>query len=173
MRQVIHFILVPDSSAARRLRRMLATQAPCQGILVGTLPELIEQAKSAYLIAPQANDWKTRFHIALEKLPNAFWSNSFEVSPEETAAEVEAALSLLVGATEAGSEVVIVDSDQLPERPRAHTQDIVRLLHELDGLLPDELLAIQQLLSTVLHTAIRQLARKNHQRGGHRPRSVA
>jgi len=29
---------------------MLATQAPCQGILVGTWPELIEQAKSAYLI---------------------------------------------------------------------------------------------------------------------------
>ena len=68
---------------------MLATQAPCQGILVGALPELIEQAKSAYLIAPQANDWKTRFHSALAKLSDAFWSNSFEVSPEETAAEVE------------------------------------------------------------------------------------
>ena len=139
---------------------MLATQAPCQGILVGTWPELIEQAKSAYLIAPQANDWKTRFHSALEKLPDAFWSNSFEVSPEETAAEVETVLSLLVGATEAGSEIVIADSDQLPERPRKHVQDIVRLLHELDCLLPDELLAIQQLLSTVLNTAIRQLARK-------------
>ena len=87
-----------------------------------------------------------------------FWSNSFEVSPEETAAEVEAALSLLVGATEAGSEIVIADSDQLPKRPRKHVQDIVRLLHELDGLLPDELLAIQQLLSTASNTAIRQLA---------------
>ncbi len=60
---------------------------------------MIVQAKSAYLIAPQANDWKTRFHSALEKLPDAFWSDSFDVSPEETAAEVEAALSLLVGAS--------------------------------------------------------------------------
>ena len=158
MRQVMHFILVPDGSAARRLRRMLATQAPCQGILVGTWPELIEQAKSAYLTSPQTGDWNNRFHSALEKLPDAFWSNSFEVSPEETAAEVEAALSLLVGATEAGSEIVIADSDQLPKRPRKHVQDIVRLLHELDGLLPDELLAIQQLLSTASNTAIRQLA---------------
>ena len=157
MRQVIHFVLVPDGSAARRLRRMLATQAPCQGILVGTWPELIEQAKSAYLLSPQAGDWNKRFHSVLETLSDAFWSNSFEVSPEETAAEVEAALSLLVGATEAGSEIVIADSDQLAERPRKHVQDIVRLLHELDGLLPDELLAIQQLLSTASNTAIRQL----------------
>lgn len=158
MKQLIHFLLVPDGSAARRLRRMLATQAPCQGILVGTWPELIEQAKSAYLIPPRVHDWNNRFHSALETLSDAFWSNSFEVSPEETAAEVEAALSLLVGATEAGSEIVIADSDQLAERPRKHVQDIVRLLHELGGLLPDELLAIQQLLSTASNTAIRQLA---------------
>ena len=63
-----------------------------------------------------------------------------------------------MGATEAGSEIVIAHSDQLPERPRKHVQDIVRLLHELDGLLPDELLAIQQLISTASNTAIRKLA---------------
>lgn len=158
MKQFIRFLLVPDGSAARRLRRMLATQSPCMGIVVGTWPELIEQAKNAYLIAPQASDWKSRFHGALEKLPDAFWSNSFEVSPEETAAEVESALSLLVGATEAGSEIVIADSEQLADRPRTHVQDIVRLFHELDGLLPDELRAIQQLISTESETAIRNIA---------------
>ena len=158
MEQLIHLLLVPDGSAARRLRRMLATQSPCQGILVGTWPELIEQAKSAYLISPQVGDWKTRFHSALENIPDAFWSNSFEVAPEETAAEVEAALSLLVGATEAGSDIVIMDFDQLSERPRKHVQDIVRLLHELNGLLPDELHAIHQLISTASNTAIRKLA---------------
>ena len=80
MKQLIHFILVPDGSAARRLRRMLATQSPCQGILVGTWPELIDQAKDAYLISPQTGDWKTHFHNALKNIPDAFWSNSFEVS---------------------------------------------------------------------------------------------
>ncbi len=157
MHQVIHFILVPDGSTARRLRRLLATQAPRQGMLVGTWPELIEQAKSAYLISPLPSDWRARFHSALENIPDAFWSNSFEVAPEETTAEIEAALALLVSATEAGSEIVITDSDQLSERPRKHVQDIVRLLQELDGLLPDELLAIQQLISTASNTAIRKL----------------
>ena len=137
---------------------MLTTRSPCQGILIGTWPELIEQAKSAYLISPQANDWKKRFHNALENISDAFWSNSFEVSAEETAAEVEAALSLLVSATEAGGDIVLTDSDQLSERPRKHLQDIARLLHELDGILPDELLAIQQLISAASNTAIRKLA---------------
>lgn len=158
MKQVIHFILVPDNGAARRLRRLLATQSPCQGILVGTWPELVDQAKNAYLISSQSSDWNKHFHSALENTPDAFWSNSFEVSPEETAAEVEAALSFLVGATDVGSELVIADSDQLSERPRKHVQDIVRFLHELDGLLPDELLAIQRLISTKSGTAIRKLA---------------
>lgn len=157
MKQLVHFILVPDGSAARRLRRLLATQSPRQGILVGTWPELVEQAKSAYLISPLPSDWRAHFHSALENIPDAFWSNSLEVAPEETAAEVEAALALLVGATDANSGEVITDSDQLPERPRKHVQDIVRLLQELDGLLPDELLAIQQLISTASNTAIRKL----------------
>ena len=100
MSQLIQFLLVPDGSAARRLRRILATQSPSMGIAVGTWPELIEQAKSAYVIAPQVSDWKSQFHAALEQLPDAFWSNSFEVAPQEVAAEVEAALSLVVSATQ-------------------------------------------------------------------------
>lgn len=137
---------------------MLATQSPRQGILVGTWPELIEQARNAYLIPQQTGDWKKRFHTALENVPHAFWSDSFEVSPEETAAEVQAALSVLVSATDVGGDIVITDSDQLSERPRRHVQDIVRLIHELDGLLPDELLAIQQLIFTASDAAIRKLA---------------
>ena len=76
MMQAIQFVLVPDGSAARRLRRILATQSPSMGIVVGTWPELIEQARSAYVIAPQVSDWKSQFHAALEQLPDAFWSNS-------------------------------------------------------------------------------------------------
>lgn len=157
MRQTMQFILVPDGSAARRLRRMLAAQSPCAAILVGSWPELIEQAKSAYLLSPQTRDWQTGFHTTLANLPDAFWSKSYEVSPEETASEVEAALCLLVSATEVRSDIVITDSDQLAERPRKHVRDIARLLHELDGLLPDELLAIQQLVSAAPDSAIRKI----------------
>lgn len=159
MMQAIQFLLVPDSSTARRLRRMLATQSPSMGIVVGTWPELIEQARSAYVIAPQVSDWKSQFHTALEQLPDAFWSNSFEVAPQEVAAEVEAALSLVVSATQPGKEISsdALNLEWIADRPRKHAEDIVRLLVKLDGRLPDELLAIQQLRSTESETAIRNI----------------
>lgn len=157
LKQLINFILVPDSSAARRLRRILAAQTPCQGVLIGTWPELVEQAKSAYLVATQENGWRQAFHNALESLPDAFWSQSFEVAPGETADEVEAALSLLVSATQPGEQIDIKHLDQLADRPRKHVQDIVQLLGHLDGLLPDDLFAIQQLIAAEANTAIRKL----------------
>src|SRR5690606_5934900 len=135
-------LLVPDGSAARRLRRILATQSPSMGIVVGTWPELIEQARSAYVIAPQVSDWKSQFHTTLEQLPDAFWSNSFEVAPQEVAAEVEAALSLVVSATQPGIAISneALNLEGVADRPRKHLEDIVRLLVKLDGLLPGELL---------------------------------
>lgn len=160
MMQAIQFLLVPDSSAARRLRRMLATQSPSMGIVVGTWPELIEQAMSAYVIAPQVSDWKSQFHTALEQLPDAFWSNSFEVAPQEVAAEVEAALSLVVSATQPGIAISneALNFEGIADRPRKHVEDVVRLLVKLDGLLPDELLNIQQLIAVEPSAAIRQIA---------------
>lgn len=159
MSQKTQFYLVPDGSAARRLRRIIATQSPCMGIQIGTWPELIEQAKSAYLTPQQSSDWSQVFHHALGNVSDAFWSHSFEVAPQETAAEVEAALSLLVSATEPGDEdgIAEADLDQLPERPRKHVEDLVRLLVELDGRLPEELEVIQQLINAESSHAIRKL----------------
>ena len=37
---MIHFLLTPDKAATRRLRRVVATQYPGLGIIVGTWPEL-------------------------------------------------------------------------------------------------------------------------------------
>lgn len=158
MSSTLQFLLVPDGSTARRLRRTIASQSPCMGLIVGTWPELIEQAKSAYVIAPQASDWKAGFHNALENVTDAFWLNSFEVAPEETATEVEAALSLLLSATVPGVDIDLTNAHELPERPRKHVHDIVKLLRELEGLLPDDLLAIQQLISADANTAIRKIA---------------
>jgi RecB family exonuclease len=159
MKPLVHFLLVPDSSAARRLRRIIATQTPCMGVQIGTWPELIEQARSAYLIPKRSNDWNQVLHHALENVPDAFWSQSFEVAPQETAVEVEAALSLLISATQPGDEdgIAKVDFDQLPERPRKHVEDLVRLLVELDGRQPEELEVIQQLMIAESSSAIRKL----------------
>ncbi|MGS2724911.1 hypothetical protein ACVBEJ_14315 [Porticoccus sp. GXU_MW_L64] len=157
--QITTFILVPDGSAARRLRRIIATQTPCMGVQIGTWPELIEQARSAYLVPKRSNDWSQVFYHALENISDAFWSQSLEVASQETAAEVEAALSLLISATQPGDEdgIAKADFDQLPERPRKHVEDLVRLLIELGGRLPEELEAIQQLMIAESSSAIRKL----------------
>ena len=118
------------------------------GVQIGTWSELIEKSRSAYLIPKRSNDWSQVFHHALENVSDAFWSQSLEVAPQETTVEVEAALSLLIGATQPGDEdgIAKTDLDQLPERPRKHVKDLLRLRVELDGRLPEELEAIQQLM---------------------------
>lgn len=156
MNQVIQFILVPDGSAARRLRRMIATQSPCIGVLVGTWPELIEQANNAYLVSTQDHDWNHAFYSALESFEDAFWTQSFEVAPQETVAEVEAALFLLVSATQPGGKIDVSNFDQLTARPRKHVEDLLRLLETLDGRLPEELLAIQALMAIDSSRSIRK-----------------
>ncbi len=160
MKGLVHFLLVPDGSAARRLRRIIATQTPCMGVQIGTWPELVGQARSAYLIPQRSNDWSQVFYHALKNISDAFWSQSLEVAPQETAAEVEAALSLLVGATEPGNKdgIAVADYSRLSERARKHVQDIIRLLAELDGRLPEQLEIIQQLLTAESSNAIRNLA---------------
>lgn len=160
MSQLVHFVLVPDGSVARRFRRLLATRSPCMGVIVGTWPELIEQARIAYLIPPQESNWKAHFYSALESVADAFWSSSFEVAPHEVAEEVEAALSLIVSSTQPSDSVgdAFFNSDRILDRPRKHLEDLMRLLDAMGGLLPDELLVIQQLISTPPETAIRRLA---------------
>ena len=159
MQRTIKFILTPDSSAARRLRRIIATQTPCMGVQIGTWSELIEQSRNAYLIPKRSNDWSQVFHHALENVSDAFWSQSLEVAPQETAAEVGAALSLFISATQPGDEdgIAKTDLDQLPERPRKHVKDLLRLRVKLAGRLPEELEAIQQLMIAQSSNAIRKL----------------
>ena len=158
--QTNYFLLVPDSGAARRLRRTLAEKTPCMGVQVGTWPELITQAKSAYLIAEELNDWNQIFHDALKNISDAFWSQSFAVAPNETAAEVETSLSLIVGATYLSleGEMTLGDFDQLPERPRKHINDIFRLVAELNGRLPKDLEDIQKLIKADRSNTIRNIS---------------
>ena len=169
-KQLIHFLLVPDSSASRRLRRLVAAESPRMGIQIGTWSELIEQARSAYLISHPQSVWKARFYESLEKVSDAFWSKSFEVAPQEVATEVETALALFVSAVhpvkcdgldisdlEQNSDRLKKYVQNLPDRPRKRVQDLVRLLIDLGGRLPEELDSIRQLINADSAIAIRNL----------------
>ena len=50
-KEALSFLLVPDASAARRVRRLMAEQGARSGVVVGTWPELVEWARRSYLVA--------------------------------------------------------------------------------------------------------------------------
>ena len=70
----LRFLLVPDGSAARRLRRVLAEQGAISGLVVGMWPELMEWACRAYLVPEDTDDNDSSFKRALEEFKAAFWS---------------------------------------------------------------------------------------------------
>ena len=135
-KQTTQYLLVPDSSAARRTRRALAEKGACKGIVVGTWPELVEYARNAYLIPVPGNDWDEGFNTNLAGMGAAFWSESYAVSPQETANAVEAVWCGLVSASDPGGYLQIPLPDQLPERLRKHLEDLIQLAGTLDGQLP-------------------------------------
>ena len=127
MQQVTRFLLVPDSGAARRLRRELVTNGACLGHVVGVWSELIEYAKNAYLVAAQGDDWNGVFHACLEEMADVFWADSYQVAPHETASAIQHALSQVVTALEPGYTLILPDQKKLPGCLYVHLEDMMQL----------------------------------------------
>jgi ATP-dependent helicase/nuclease subunit B len=152
----IRFLLMPDGSSARHVRRILAERSACSGIVVGTWSELLEWACRAYLVPETTADNDSGFMKALEELEDAFWSESLSVAPAETGEAVKSALIQIVSATDPASDIEIAGLEGLPERPRRHLDDLFRLAKLLEGRWPQELSMMQSLLladsDDALHT---------------------
>jgi ATP-dependent helicase/nuclease subunit B len=144
---VLTFLLVPDASAARRVRRMIAERGACSGLLVGSWAGLIDAARRAYLAPVSPTDWVDAFDAALAATPDAFWERSLEVAPVETTRAVEAALAQLYGAHPVAEPLDFEMVAVLPERPRRHVRDLLRLIESLNGRLPDDLTILRDLLA--------------------------
>jgi len=157
MRQVTHYLLVPDSSAARRVRRLLTEQSGRTGLIVGTWPELLEYARGTSLLPAEGNNWGECFHAALAQMKNAFWAESYLVSPQQTAAVVEESLRQIVSATNPGSDIGLSDTRSLPARAQKHLKDIVQCVSHLEGQLPGDLSIIRQLIAADLKTALQSI----------------
>ena len=153
----LQFLLVPDAGAARRVRRLIAERGACTGVVVGTWSELIEWARRTYLVPAPAEDWEPFFTAALTRLKDAFWSESFSVAPAETAQAVAAALDAVLSATDPGGDLKELKLDGLPERPRRHLDDLLRLASELGSRLPPELAAMRELLAAKPEDALHGL----------------
>ena len=155
--QTLRFLLVPDASAARRVRRVIAERGACAGLVVGAWSELMEWARRAYLLPAPAEDWEHVFATALGELKDAFWADSFKVAPVETAAAVARALVALLSATDPVRGAEELRFEGLAERPRRHLADLERLVQTLNGRLPPELVAIRELLAAKREDALHTL----------------
>jgi ATP-dependent helicase/nuclease subunit B len=154
----IHFLLVPDAGAARRLRRRLAEETARSSVVVGTYRELLSLAADNYLVCiGQDHSWHQQFHKALASLPEAFWGQSYQAAPTESAAEVERAYALLVSSLEPGWRLGELTLTGLDDRVRHHIADLVRLQEYMDGALPPDLALEQQLVAAMSEGGVRSL----------------
>ena len=146
-RQVLHFLLVPDESAARRVRRALARNGGRSGVIVGTWQELICRAREAYFRPPVA-DWDdSDFEAALASAGNGFWSESYAVAPDETSDAVKRALASLLLATDPHREPQLPDPERFHGWPRRIVADLLSLQASVGERLPGDLAVIRDLLS--------------------------
>ena len=156
--ELLHFLLVPDKAAARRVRRTVASEGACAGTVVGTWAELLEQAKRAYLLPPSDTEWEARLADATKKLKNCFWSESYEFDPEGTLDVLARELRRLLAALGPGRKLEPPGKIRLSERGRRHFADLARLHEETGRALPPGLDAIRDLLAADKADATRLIA---------------
>ena len=143
---VVDFLLTPDGSSSRRVRKFLASKAPGLYRIAGPWAELMAQAHAAYLLPPSSTSWSDKLSECATRQGDGFWAGSLEVAPIDTVAELDAALNRLMDG--AGP-----DADwptflkQLPQPSRLYTRfsQLCNLLETI-GTLPDHFQMMDDLL---------------------------
>ena len=144
-KRALQFLLVPDASAGRRLRRTLATTGARSGIAVGTWHDLLNRAREAYFIPVPADD-ETHFEQALARVDGAFWQESLGSAPTETARALRREFVDAVSASDPETALANVGLAGLADRPRRMMGDLKRLYRQLEACLPADLEAVRRLL---------------------------
>ena len=141
----LQFLLVPDASAGRRLRRMLATAGARSGIAVGTWHDLLNRAREAYFVPAPAGA-EAEFEQALTRVDKAFWQESLGAAPTETARALRREFVDVVSASDPETALASLDASALTDRPRRTIGDFKRLYHQLEACLPADLEVGRRLL---------------------------
>jgi hypothetical protein len=144
---VLHFLLVPDKAAARRVRRAVASRGACAGTVVGTWGELVDQARRVYLLSPLDPDWEARLADAAENVKDAFWSRSYESDPEGTLEVLGRELKRLLSALGPGKQIEPARKTSLSDRGKRHLADLSRLHEKMGCVLPEGLAKIRDILA--------------------------
>ena len=144
-RRALRFLLVPDASAGRQVRRALATSGARSGIAVGTWHDLLDRARQACFISVPADD-QAGFERSLMSVENAFWEESLSVAPTETARSLLREFVDVVSSSDPETALGELEVTALASRPRRMMDDLKRLSRQLETRLPGDLEAIRRLL---------------------------
>ena len=152
----VHYLLVPDRAAARKVRRTVAEHGARLGVVVGTPPELVELARESYLLPDIADDWLESVREHAARQTSAFWADSFSAAPEETVREVAATLATLVdseGPAPARVPKLTGTSTRLKER----VLDLRELHQQMGARIPAGLTTVRSLLEARSTDAVRAI----------------
>ena len=150
----IHFLLTPDKSASRLVRRTVAEKSSRIGVIAGTWTELMEQALKAHLLPYPEDTWKEKLSETAANMKDAFWTKSFEVAPDETLASIGASLSMLIEGVGPAGKVAPDTKNVLTERARKHLADLAQLHDAMSNVLPPQLAKIRVVLDTDKNDAL-------------------
>ena len=147
MGSAVHFLLVPDRAAARKVRRAVAENSPRLGVMVGTFLELLEFARTTYLLPESEIDFAEAVDHAAEKIDKAFWAKSLAVAQKETSAVLCRELERLLSGLGPDKVFPKADKSKLSDRAKNHLKDLSRLNEALKGVLPTDLALISELIA--------------------------
>jgi hypothetical protein len=154
---ILHFLLTPDRSSARRVRRMVAENSSRLGVMVGTWTELVEQARKAYVLPDPDDSWNEKLAEIAASMTDAFWAKSLEVAPGESLSVISSHLTILIEGAGPAGKVTPDAKKVLPDRARKHLADLAKLHEAMNGILPTRLAAIKDILNVDKSEAIRTI----------------
>mgnify|MGYP001241970934 CR=1 FL=1 len=151
----LSFLLCADRSAARRVRRHVATLRPGLGLVVGSWPELLEHVRSSYLLDVPEESWSSALQTAASQMDGAFWARSLSLAETETLDILDRELRRLVHAV--GPEGVLqdIETQALSVRGQRHYAELAELHAAMGYSLPPELVVIGDVLKADPDTALR------------------
>ena len=153
----IHFLLVPDAAAARKVRRTVAGRGARLDVSIGTWAALADLAGKTFLVRESEKGWDKQVVEAAKKIPDAFWSKSLDVDPDGTMAEVRGMLHRLLRGMGPNLDCKKGKVKGISQRGQRRYDDLVRLQEALEGRLPEDLELIKAILDVPAGRAIRQV----------------
>ena len=163
--QLTKFVLCPDKSSARFIKRFIAEQSSLIHLQVGTWLELLNLAQSRFCLPDQSSDWVAMVKTAIEELEAEMtddslgytWSASFKVAKDSVAQIVAEELAELLVSTPPISTDKIKPFKNPKNRYQKRLNDLLSLHAQMGEQLPPDLDIIKKIINADKTSAIGNL----------------